>query len=107
MADTNLRNCIQQHIEDQEIYAPEELKQLACSSAGIESLDGLERFSRIEQLDLENNPLTQISTLFMLANLQYVDLRGNSNIGCEELNRLKRLVNNSSQFPLECTAENP
>lgn len=107
LTDVALRKCVQQHVDDQEIYAAEELQQLVCSSAGVVSLEGLERFSRIEQLDLGNNRLTDISALFMLANLEYVDLTENDQLSCEELNRLKTLVNSTSQFPQQCTADNP
>jgi len=107
VADVSLRNCIQQHIEDQGLKAPEQLQQLICSNAGISNLEGLDRFSRIQQLDLGDNQLNEVSTLFMLANLEYIDLSGNDLIGCEEVNRLKSLVNNSSRFPQECAIENP
>lgn len=107
IADASLRNCIQQHVEDQELNTPEQLQQLICSNAGITNLEGLDRFSRIEQLSLGDNQLSEVSTLFMLANLEYVDLSGNNFISCEEVNRLKSLVNNSSRFPQECVIENP
>lgn len=107
ITDVSLRNCIQQHVEDREISAPEELQQLICSSAGISNLEGLDRFSRLQQVDLSNNALSDVSTLFMLANLEYIDLSGNNLVSCEEVSRLKTLVNDSSYFPEQCAAEIP
>ena len=105
--DPGLNNCLQQHIENQQITAAEQLAQLNCSSAGIVSLAGLERFSRIEALGLQDNLLTDISTLFLLSNLEFVDLRGNSLIPCEQLTRLSSLMNSASQMPSECLSEIP
>jgi Leucine-rich repeat (LRR) protein len=90
VADSQLENCLVQHIEDGEIKSPRELIQVNCSYAGITNLDGLVQFSRIETLSLKGNPLKNIEPLFQMVNLRLLDV-SESDLGCENISRLKDL----------------
>lgn len=91
IADTHLRNCVEQTIIDGHITKVEELKQLNCSHAGIDSLAGLEVFSAIEQLNLSENNLVKISELNKLARLRVLMLRKNHLTSAEPLLHLLHL----------------
>lgn len=88
--DSQLENCIVQHIEDMEITTPRDLKQLNCSYGGIQNLQGLVQFSRLETLSLKGNPLINIEAIPQLVNLQILDI-SETNITCEKLTSLQTL----------------
>jgi Leucine-rich repeat (LRR) protein len=122
IADANLRACVEQTILDKRISKAEDLKQLNCSHAGINSLAGLEKFYAIEHLNLaENNiqsiaPITNISTLKVLIlrknnltnaepllhllALQEVDVSENEKLACRDL---KQLASNFQHGNLKLT----
>ncbi len=54
-----------------------ELTVLACSDGGITSLIGLEYAANLEELDVANNAISDLSPLASLVWLQALDLRGN------------------------------
>jgi hypothetical protein len=83
--DKALDTCIRQTIADQKIVKIEQLTGLNCSSAGIRSIAGLERFAWLEHLDLAGNDLTDGSALRQLTRLKYLTLAGNKNLHCAEL----------------------
>ncbi len=78
IADTKLRACVEQTIIDNHITKAEDLKQLNCSHAGIESLAGLEKFYSIEQLNLSENALQSIAQLSNFSQLRVLILRKNN-----------------------------
>ena len=55
--------------------------EIDASGLGIESLDGLEHFTRLERLNLSDNRLTELSPLYGLTKLRSLDLRGNPELG--------------------------
>ncbi|MDQ2078305.1 leucine-rich repeat domain-containing protein [Marinimicrobium sp. ABcell2] len=77
LADRALHRCVEQTIKDNSITAAEQLNRLNCSSAGIESLEGLERFRHISELNLANNQLTDVEQLRRLSRLEVLILREN------------------------------
>lgn len=77
LADQALHECVEQTIRDHKVTAPEQLDRLNCSSAGIESLAGLERFRDLHELNLANNQLTDVEPLARLARLEVLILREN------------------------------
>lgn len=92
LADSGLRNCIQQTITDQKISSAEELEQLTCSHAGIESLDGLGQFSRISRLNLRSNEIADLDELLLLTHLEELDLSDNPIENCQTLSQLEQIV---------------
>jgi internalin A len=127
VADRALNDCMQQTVKDMKITAIEQLTNLACTNAGIETLAGLERFYKLEVLimndnsiadigllnelsalktvALANNKITNVSRLSDLSYLQTVNLAGNSTLDCETTKALAIVVDNLS-LPEHCTSQN-
>ena len=89
--DTHLRSCVEQTITDNKITKAEDLKQLNCSHAGINSLAGLEKFYSIEQLNLAENAIQSIAPLSNFSQLKVLILRKNNLTSAEPLLRLLAL----------------
>ena len=77
IADEALRNCVEQAIADNTITAAAQLQQLNCSSAGIETLDGLGAFTGITRLNLSSNRIRNLAELSALSTLQLLELGDN------------------------------
>ncbi len=127
LADPALHDCVQQSIEDQQVIEADQLRQLNCSSAGIESLEGLSRFtglraislndnqledvsalkklSRLEMLLLEDNELRSAEPLLSLLRLKELDLRGNEALECGDARQLANHSEGDVRLPAHCDAE--
>lgn len=77
LADKALQNCVQQTIEDQAITKPEQLTRLACTNGNVRRIEGIERFTGLAQLNLNNNALQDINALADLPALQTLLLGSN------------------------------
>lgn len=77
-ADQQLFDCVQQTIYDAHITRAEDLTTLNCSNAGIRSLQGLEKFFALKELNLAENQITDITTIGNLGRLEVVKLSGNN-----------------------------
>ena len=128
LEDAALEDCIQQTIEDQQIDQAEDLELLVCTSAGINSLEGLGTFKHLEQLNLEHNlidnieplqrlprltrldlsdnALKHVAPLMRLTNLERVDLKGNDAVVCEDLRQLKANSDVTVDPPQHCLPGN-
>ena len=124
MEDAALQFCIQQTIQDQQITKPEQLKGITCSNAGIGELGGIELFNAIEQLNLNdnnisnieilgslkalhtlylsNNQLGDITQLFTINALKVLHINGNSAINCKQLKILTRQWKGVIEQPKHC-----
>lgn len=102
ITDPGLASCVSQSIYDQSITRAEQLGTLNCSYAGIQSLDGLKRFTSLQTLNLADNKLKDIKTLLFFGQLQQVDLRGNNFIGCQDVETLAELVSIKLHRPENC-----
>lgn len=76
--DSALKECVRQTIKDQQVTAVTDLTVLVCTSAGITSLEGLARFSQLQQLNLANNAITDVQELTQLTQLTRIDLSNNA-----------------------------
>jgi len=116
--------CVQQTIEDKGITRAEQLTVLNCSHAGIASLQGLARFTlleelnladnklndihvlqdvaRLRKLDLRGNRLTSANALLSLSNLEQVDLSGNDVLACPEARAVAKVVA-KTRLPTHCS----
>lgn len=102
ISDARLSACVQQAIEDQIVRQPTDLKRLDCDYAGISSLEGLSGYSRIEQLSLSHNNITNIDELLRLTYLREVDLSENPELVCENLASLRSSGAERIYSNLEC-----
>ena len=59
----------------------------------ITSIDGLDEFKNISYINLSHNLITDISPLFNMYTLDYVDLRSTL-VSCEDINNLREWINN-------------
>ncbi len=122
--DSALRNCLDQAIKDSAVTAPEELQQLTCSHAGLQSLKGIEIFSNLKQVNLGNNSLTDpeplrylsklevlllndnrlqsASVLLTLPRLQQADLSNNPSLACGDLLQLQQQSTVALTLPQQC-----
>jgi len=91
IADRALSVCVTQTIKDASITKADDLKRLNCSSAGIESLAGLETFHKLEALNLAKNQLEDLAPLTQLTRLKTLILRDNAIASAEPLLSLVRL----------------
>jgi hypothetical protein len=78
IADMQLKNCVEQTIEDLHITQVGQLHTLNCSDAAIESLQGLDKFFALEELNLAGNKITSIADMKHLGKLKLVILRNNN-----------------------------
>ncbi|MCE2026786.1 leucine-rich repeat domain-containing protein [Sessilibacter corallicola] len=122
--DSALKQCIELFIETEEIANYEDLATLTCSYAGVATLDGLNRFRKLTQINLsdnklidlsalqgltelkqlsvKNNQVADIQPLFNLPKLNFLDISGNDSVRCEDLNQLKRVTGMEIVFPSQC-----
>lgn len=91
IADPNLATCIEQTAADRQIVRAEQLTRLVCTYAGIETLEGLQQFSRLEQLNLGHNALDRVEVLYQLPELKHVQLEGNPDLSCGNVKTLEAM----------------
>ncbi len=92
VADDALKTCIEQTITDQHIKKPEQLRELSCTNAGIKSLNGIEYFTAIQQLNLEQNHINDITPLSLLEQLSTLNLNNNQITNATPLRALSQLT---------------
>lgn len=85
LADRNLYNCVQQTIADRRIRDAEALTRLECTYGGIASLEGIEVFRGLRQLNLAHNQLGSTARLLQLPALERVRLTDNPQLDCAGL----------------------
>ncbi len=102
VADRALGDCIAQTIADQQVTRVEELTSLTCSHAGIQDLGGIEQFSRLALVNLSDNRLRDIAPLLYLPNLDVVDLSGNPDLSCGQVESLGKDVSGRVIGPEHC-----
>lgn len=83
VADQALKNCLRQTIADNNITRVEQLTRLVCRHAGVGSLEGLETFVELEELDLSHNRLRDLKPLQNLKKLRLLKLNDNPDLQCE------------------------
>ena len=100
--DPALRNCVAQAISDQKITVAEDLRLLNCSYGGIVSLTGLDRFTKLETINLSSNKLETIKPLMFFGDLKRHNLQGNSGLSCKDLLSLEQLLAEDLYRPKSC-----
>lgn len=105
LTDSKLQDCVEQTIYDLHISSAEQLTRLNCNSAGISSLEGLDKFFALTELSLADNQLTGIEVIGNLARLKKLVLTNNNIRNTEPLLHLLHLqqLNLTNNFHLDCT----
>ncbi|MEN8180525.1 MAG: hypothetical protein ABFS39_18155, partial [Pseudomonadota bacterium] len=70
----------------------EAVAELDVSNTGIEGLWGIESYASLQVLDASDNNIFDIFPLFYLPALEFVDLRGNTSIPCDQLDQLELIL---------------
>jgi Leucine-rich repeat (LRR) protein len=86
--DKRLAACINEHILDQHITQAEALTRLNCAQRSIRSIKGLEIFSHLLSVNLNDNAIESINPLFAISSLEEVQLNG-SLVDCDSINKLR------------------
>ena len=122
--DAALQACLNQVLASNKDMDLEGVTLIACPAAGITTLDGIGNLPNLEQLDVSDNAITNISPLLALKNLRvlglrnnmvgsvgalaslpllrFVSLSGNSRIPCREVAALESKLGNTLDKPLTC-----
>lgn len=75
--DPGLQACLDQTMERTQQTDPTAITLLACPGAGVETLAGIEALQSLEQLELGDNVIANLSPLLTLKNLRVLGLRNN------------------------------
>lgn len=75
--DPGLQACLDQALLRNEQTDPAALTLLACPGAGVQTLAGIEALEKLEQLELGDNAIENLSPLLQLKNLRVLGLRNN------------------------------
>lgn len=124
LSDPSLQACLNQVLQADQTKLFTTVTLLACPGASITTLSGIEKMTRLEQLDVSNNAITTLNPLLELKNLRvlnvsnnavteirsllsmpilrFVALIGNDNISCDDLVSLEEKLGNTLSRPLNC-----
>jgi hypothetical protein len=100
-ADSQLTTCLTNGYSDVEVV---DLQTLNCSSKSISGLVGVEQLSSLRNVDLSNNSIVNVSPLESLSssNIQTINLLGNNNALCHQLDNLDAKFPGSVTMPDSC-----
>jgi hypothetical protein len=124
LADANFQGCLNQYFSTSGNSDAKEVTLLACPSAGIQSLAGISALINLEQLELSdnavsdltpllnlkklrvlslrNNRVSNINALMSLPILRFIALQGNNLISCKQLEEMEKKIGNSLNRPSQC-----
>lgn len=102
--DPRLKGCLDQMIKDGQFTEFGEVTQLICSHAGLTSLEGLQAFYNLKQVNFGHNQITDLTPIKFLSKLEVLLLNDNQIREAPELLNLPKLqqvrLDNNTQ--LEC-----
>jgi len=124
LRDAGLQACLNQAMQSNELDDATGVTLLACPGVGVQSLAGIEALVNLEQLEISDNNITNLSPLLPLKNLRvlsmrnnaigdirplstlpilrFVSLEGNDRIPCGQLNTLQEKLGDTLSRPLSC-----
>ena len=122
--DPGLQGCINNYLNENPDASLETISQLSCTDAGIISLIGLNNIPNLSLLDISNNRIIDLSPVIYLENLRvlriannsirninalsdlsllnFIDISGNDQISCRQLDQLENRIGGSLRRPLNC-----
>lgn len=102
--DPALTSCLQQTIRDANVTQAHQLTILDCSSAGIQSVEGLSTFTGLQVLRLSNNEVRNLVEVGKLARLEALYLDDNKVVDPVPLDQLPKLrhLDLSGNAALQC-----
>lgn len=102
--DQGLRECLQQTIKDRGVTEPQQLDILDCSSAGIQSLEGLSVFTGLIAARFSDNEIRNLVELGAMDSIEVLYLDDNAIIDPVPLYRLRALreLELSGNAALQC-----
>jgi internalin A len=122
--DPALQACLNQVMASAAIEDLEDVTLIACPAAGITTLGGIEKLINLEQLDVSDNAISNVSPLLSLKKLRvlglrnnaisnvgslvsmpllrFISLSGNSRISCRDVDALENKLGNTFDKPLTC-----
>ena len=125
VSDPDLQGCLNQLLANAG-NDPEKITLLACPAAGIKSLAGIGALPNLEQLELSDNEISDLSPLLDLVNLRvlgirnnrisavstllalpiirFIALEGNNSIPCKQLDALEKKIGRTLSRPERCQA---
>ena len=104
LPDLALSNCVNQAIEDGQVFSADGLEVLNCSEAGIKSLSGISSFRGLKRLKLTDNNIRNLVELSKLTKLEELRLDGNKIVDIVPLTMLPSLdlVSLTDNLTLQC-----
>lgn len=124
LRDPGLQACLNQVLAANPELNPANVSLIACPDAGIRTLAGIEALTGLEQLEVSNNLISDLSPLAALLNLRvlgirsnaigdvrilnelsilrFISLQGNERIPCQQLDELQRRLGNTLGRPTGC-----
>ena len=124
LRDPALQACLNQTMTSNNTDDPATITLLACPGAGVESLVGIEALESLQQLELSDNQISNLSPLGNLRNLRVLSLRnnrignvgtlenlpilrflsleGNERVPCRQIDSLERKLGNTFGRPAAC-----
>lgn len=102
--DPSLQACLNQVLASNPELDVASVKLIACPAAGITTLDGIGNLPNLEQLDISDNAVSNVSPLLALKNLRVLGLRNNAvnNVGPLLSLPLLRFVSLSGNTRITC-----
>ena len=102
--DPALRDCLQQTIKERNVTEPQQLDILDCSSAGIQSLEGISVFIGLKAARFSDNDIRNLVELGAMDSLEVLYLDDNNIIDPVPLYRLPALrqLELSGNAALQC-----
>jgi len=124
LEDPSLQGCLNQVLAVGGTTDHAAVTLLACPDAGIGTLEGIEALTALEQLEVSDNLITDLSPVTRLRNLRvlsirnnllgdirlldtlptlrFISLQGNDRIPCRQLDTLQQRLGNTLGRPAAC-----
>ncbi|GHF92302.1 Calx-beta domain-containing protein [Thalassotalea marina] len=77
ITDNNLRQCVEQTSNSQNIKYVGQLKELYCNRANVNNLEGISSFTSLTRLDINGNNITNLNNLSELDKLSILSVNDN------------------------------